>query len=99
MFSEFPVKSLRSGFWTTLLNQCPDDPVIDLTASATHRFTTLSANVKIASCMHFSTVKSALSTAFKNLLSIFFYDLVLTCTVSIVNDSLKIPTIFIGLKF
>ena len=29
----FPENSLRSGFWTTLLGICPEDPVIDIATS------------------------------------------------------------------
>ena len=55
VFSVFPMKSLRSRFWTTLLSPCPDDPVIDLTAISTRRISTLFIAVKISSCMRFST--------------------------------------------
>ena len=68
----FRMKSLRSGFWTSLFGPCPDEPVIDFTAILTLGITTLSITVKIASCMRVSTIKTALSTSFLILLSILF---------------------------
>ena len=57
------VSSIRFLDQTMLQGPRPDDPVIDLTAISTHRFTTLSIAVKIASKTRFLTVKTAVSTA------------------------------------
>ena len=53
-----------SGFLTILLGPRPDDTVIDITAISTPGITTLSIAVKVASSTRFSTVITALSTAF-----------------------------------
>ena len=72
VFSVFLVKSLRSGFWTTLFDPFPNLLVIDLTAFSTRGTTTLYIVVEIAACMQFSTVMTALLTAFLKLLSMLF---------------------------
>ena len=72
VFSVYAVKSLRSGFWTTLLGLCPGDSVIDLTAISTSGTTISSMAVKVASWMRFSTTMTALTTALQILSSILF---------------------------
>ena len=47
VFSAYPIKSLRSGFWITLLGPRPDEPVIDYTANLTYENIILSNFVKI----------------------------------------------------
>ena len=64
VFSVIPVKSIRSGFRTTLVSPRPDDQEIDLTAILTRGIIVLSIAVEIASCFRFSTVITALSTTF-----------------------------------
>ena len=72
VFLIFPKNSLRSEFWTSLFVQCPAEPVIDFTAVSTVEITTLSMAVKFASYMQFSTVMTALLTAFVIWSSILF---------------------------
>ena len=64
VFSEFSVKSFWSGFWTTLRGPRLNGAMIDVTAISTYGITTFSFAVKFASNTRFSTVKTALSTAF-----------------------------------
>ena len=70
VLSIFPVKSLRSGFWTTMLGPCPDEPQTDLMACSVRGSITFSFPVKSASCMRFSTVKTSLSNVFLIFLTI-----------------------------
>ena len=70
VFSVYPEKSFRSSLRTTLLGPRLDDSVIDLKAISTHGINTLSIAVKIASCICFLTVMTALSTALLIALSI-----------------------------
>ena len=68
----FSKKSLRSGFWTSLFVPCPVELVINFTALSTLEITTLSMAVKIASCMRFLTVMTALPTTRVIWLSVLF---------------------------
>ena len=92
----FPQKSLRSGFWISLLAPFPDELTIDLTAISTVGIITFSIAVEIVSCMRFWTVETALSTALLICRQYIFNDLFSTCTV---NKLLKIIMLTIGLLF
>ena len=72
VFLMFPKKSLRSGFWTSFFVPCPVEPVIGFTAILTLGIIKLSMAVKIALCMRFSTVMTALLSNLKIWSSILF---------------------------
>ena len=69
VFLMFPNKYLRSGFWNSLFVPCAVEPVIDFTAISTLGIANFFMAVKIVSCMRFSTVVSALVTAWLYLAS------------------------------
>ena len=90
VFSVFPVNTLRSGFWTTLLSPCTDGPVIDLTAILTRGITTLSIAVKIVVYRIFDIHNSIINRLPNFVVKIVLYDLVLTCTVFTIENLLAI---------
>ena len=69
----FPKKSLRSGFRTSLFDSCHDETVIDFMAISTLEIAIVCIAIKMASCMRFSTVKTASLTTSLILSSILFF--------------------------